>query len=282
MVESHEVHDAASALRWIGDVMELSVSRNGSASVPAARRSVEGSRRRLGRALERRIRREPRRRGASRRDAADGLFVAPPGARARDRRRRGARCDRRARVSHGVRVRRVRVGDRSPRGARGLSLRVGREPGARRAEERAAGADRWPAHPACDRRSAFPPRSSAPRRSATASSSTSRRGSRSPRRATKRSTAGSSAHERISPSRRHRRARGLGKDRAHAGAVQGVARQVRHRGRHQRHLHGRRRQVPRDERGARARSASWASRPAGARTRRFARTRRSTWKPSRG
>ena len=82
---------------------------------------------------------------------------------------------------------------------------------------------------------------------------------------------------RLQPAARRRRRSGrLGQDRAGRRAVQAAARPLRHRRRHQRHLHEGGRRVPDAQRGAAARSGSSASRPAAARTPRSARTRRST------
>ena len=77
------------------------------------------------------------------------------------------------------------------------------------------------------------------------------------------------------PARRHRRPGRLRQDGADARAVPRAARPLPDRRRHQRHLHRGGRAVPRAQRGARRRTASSASKPAAARTRRSARMRRS-------
>ena len=95
---------------------------------------------------------------------------------------------------------------------------------------------------------------------------------------TRRSIHGCSAHDdfaqRPAP-RRHRRPGRRRQDDPHRGAVQGAARPLFGRRRHQRHLHQGRRADPQPRPGAARRSASSASRPAAVRTPRSARTPRS-------
>ena len=145
-------------------------------------------------------------------------------------------------------------------------------PGAARPEHgparaRRAGAD----HPARSRRQRAPPRSTI--------SAAARSVPTSPPCATKPSTRGCSAHESLPArpaARRHRRSGRHRQDRADGRAVQASSRRLRHRRDHQRHLHQGRRGVPDPRRARCRRSASWASRPAAARTPRSARTHRST------
>ena len=148
----------------------------------------------------------------------------------------------------------ARPRSRSPRARWGIaprdalarvSLVVAREPGDGGGEGGAARPDRRPAHAARARR-ADPgggrARACAARRRHRQLRA---RASRSRRRGTKRSTRGSSAHEALmTAARRHRRPGRLGQDRADARAVPRAARPLRHRRRHQRHLHRGGRAVP--------------------------------------
>ena len=284
-VEAGIVRDAASAQRWIGDVLELSVARMEAPiflRLVAAWRAGDDA---AVRALERRIPRQPRDRGAARRDAADGLFAAPPAARPGDRtarprsmRSRSSRIPRRSRSPS------PRGSIDAPRGARGLSLRVGREPGARRAEDACRSA-RPPASASCSRSreriaAARRARRGAGRRRALQLRAGARARSR---RATKRSTAGSSGHEttssRFASASAGRSARARPRSRSRCARRCATATTS---------PWSPTTSTPRRTRSSwcatrRSRpSASSASRPAAARTPRSARTRRSTSRRWRG
>ncbi len=121
------------------------------------------------------------------------------------------------------------------------------------AEGRAARPDRRPAPAAGARATACPAwRRSAPPRPSRTHAATSRPASPSPAPPRNPVLAGCSAHEHsnATSARRHRRPGRLRQDRADPGAVPGPARPVQHRRRHQRHLHRGGRPVPGAQRGA--------------------------------
>ena len=289
-VEAGTVQDEATALTWIGDLLECEPRplRGAAAARALIAACAECSdigttgaelddRTTSPAAKPRELRAETLQMGYSLRAPAARTAAIPAGTAT-------PRWTRRASV--GLRCRSgaapPRLGDSAPGRARRLAVGLGREPGHGGAQGRAARPDRRPAHPAGDSAAASRHRRSArltlARRDTAATSPPGLRHRQ--QRATKPSTRDCSDHEVImttAPARRHRRPGRLRQDGADAGRcarrcatrynIAVVTNDI---------YTEEDAAVPRPQRARCRRSASSASRPAAARTRRSARTPRST------